>query len=575
MCLNCLGFGHLAKKCRNATKCSTCGAEGPHQCDKVRRCGLCGDNHRTTSRDCPRYIEESEIVNIAYNRKVDTYEARQIWRSTRSSASYARVASSMKNPMRTESQRGPTPQEVSRDPSCRTKRPRAVEERSTKDVTTSRPDSQQTNATVHRTPEGTPVSAPSLQISVRRPKPKKVDLGEQAVELSNPYSILAADEDDDESEIQLPSHSSQSSISAKHQDPNLKGGLAPKGPEPKQRRTTAKRSAPPQMKYHCEKCNKDHKTEKCLQKHKSSFHRDGEWMKHPTRRCEKRIRDHRCSLGQGDECSDLTQYKTLDTNVRTYVDDGGVKKYVSPKMFRIGISSGTITTSQEIEHTQGKLRIICDCCVGYEAKTQKCLKKHKQSYHQNQEFVKGYRPRDHRCHWDGECVELLEEQSRDAENKFRDSDGKYYKDIGEFRENNPITPEKTVTGENVNQPEKGVSLEREAPQDATKDNLKKKRKRETLSPQIMEDLQGNEGGRWVCGADTPTGVEFESLICGAIVDPSVRRRSSSVPAGAHQSTPGLVASSTSFDLNRTASMTRVQQQVRQIEELAEDRDRTM
>ena len=64
---------------------------------------------------------------------------------------------------------------------------------------------------------------------------------------------------------------------------------------------------------------------------------------------------------------------------------------------------------------------------------------------------------------------------------------------------------------------------------------------------------------------------MESLICGANVDPSARKRSSSVPDGMHQSTPELFASLTSLDLNRTTSMTRVQHQVRQLEELAEDR----
>ena len=103
--------------------------------------------------------------------------------------------------------------------------------------------------------------------------------------------------------------------------------------------------------------------------------------------------------------------------------DNNNNKYISIKLFRDDLSCGKIATKTDIELAMGKPRVLCNDCKGYEVRTQKCLQLHRQAFHKNQEFEKGYRPRDHRCHWGGECVELLEEQSKDAENKFKDSDG--------------------------------------------------------------------------------------------------------------------------------------------------------
>jgi hypothetical protein len=63
-CYNCMGYGHVAKKCKNPKKCPHCGAaHGSKDCQKKQDkavCTNCNGEHKAYSKSCPVYKKQAE-----------------------------------------------------------------------------------------------------------------------------------------------------------------------------------------------------------------------------------------------------------------------------------------------------------------------------------------------------------------------------------------------------------------------------------------------------------------------------------------------------------------------------------
>ncbi|XP_021340097.1 uncharacterized protein LOC110441310 [Mizuhopecten yessoensis] len=95
-CRNCQKYGHHEKRCRWKTVCQYCGREGHEDqsdCDIANlRCVNCEGKHAASSRDCPAWNREREILRVKFTRNVSFPEARRIVESTDVAApSYAQV----------------------------------------------------------------------------------------------------------------------------------------------------------------------------------------------------------------------------------------------------------------------------------------------------------------------------------------------------------------------------------------------------------------------------------------------------------------------------------------------------
>ena len=81
-CYNCQVFGHHEDNCLKKPICGNCGGE--KHCSDVRNCGEtpkcanCNGNHPVSSRDCPSWKKEKQILTVKYQRSITFFEARKI-----------------------------------------------------------------------------------------------------------------------------------------------------------------------------------------------------------------------------------------------------------------------------------------------------------------------------------------------------------------------------------------------------------------------------------------------------------------------------------------------------------------
>jgi len=96
-CKSCQLLGHTTKKCVNTPVCSECALSphSPSKCTKIC-CANCSGEHSASSRQCPKYQEQREILKIKTVRKCTMREAKTIFKTTSqnsvNTASYSSVA---------------------------------------------------------------------------------------------------------------------------------------------------------------------------------------------------------------------------------------------------------------------------------------------------------------------------------------------------------------------------------------------------------------------------------------------------------------------------------------------------
>lgn len=93
-CHNCYGYGHGRTKCKNKLRCRVCSKVHPitEKCRAKAFCSNCRGNHQPTSRKCPTYIKEVEILKLKTDLGVSYGEARRVYNKEKGAKSYAAVA---------------------------------------------------------------------------------------------------------------------------------------------------------------------------------------------------------------------------------------------------------------------------------------------------------------------------------------------------------------------------------------------------------------------------------------------------------------------------------------------------
>lgn len=77
-CYKCLKFGHVSKYCRKTEQtCQNCTRTGHlrEECSHSLQCFHCKEEHRSTDKNCQKYICESKIVNYQMKNKIPRTEA--------------------------------------------------------------------------------------------------------------------------------------------------------------------------------------------------------------------------------------------------------------------------------------------------------------------------------------------------------------------------------------------------------------------------------------------------------------------------------------------------------------------
>ena len=81
-CRNCQRYGHHERGCRRNAVCQFCCREGHTErddCDIAGlRCANCEGEHAASSRDCPAWAREREVLRVKYTRGVSFPEARRL-----------------------------------------------------------------------------------------------------------------------------------------------------------------------------------------------------------------------------------------------------------------------------------------------------------------------------------------------------------------------------------------------------------------------------------------------------------------------------------------------------------------
>ena len=73
-CYNCQVFGHHEDNCLKKPVCGNSGGDKPcsdvRNCSERAKCANCNGNHPVSSRDCPSWKKEKQILTVKYQRSV-------------------------------------------------------------------------------------------------------------------------------------------------------------------------------------------------------------------------------------------------------------------------------------------------------------------------------------------------------------------------------------------------------------------------------------------------------------------------------------------------------------------------
>ena len=96
-CYQCQKYGHHKTKCQGKTTCQVCSEEGhdTRNCGNKAHCRNCGGDHAPSSKACPKWILEKQIVKTKTEENISYTEARRLCRlqtDVVERLSYAQVA---------------------------------------------------------------------------------------------------------------------------------------------------------------------------------------------------------------------------------------------------------------------------------------------------------------------------------------------------------------------------------------------------------------------------------------------------------------------------------------------------
>jgi hypothetical protein len=101
ICYQCFNYGHTKFRCKSEAKCRTCSKvhslEG--DCNETAFCFHCQGNHGPSSRNCPKYLKEKEVMRLQHTKGVSYNEAiRQIQAGGGSYAAVSKVQQRLEVP---------------------------------------------------------------------------------------------------------------------------------------------------------------------------------------------------------------------------------------------------------------------------------------------------------------------------------------------------------------------------------------------------------------------------------------------------------------------------------------------
>ncbi|GBM58402.1 hypothetical protein AVEN_63766-1 [Araneus ventricosus] len=78
-CTKCYSFMHPSRVCEKTPVCHSCGAIHSGICQVPQKCINCQGDHSATSKGCPLYIKEQNIMELKCRNHLTTAEARRIY----------------------------------------------------------------------------------------------------------------------------------------------------------------------------------------------------------------------------------------------------------------------------------------------------------------------------------------------------------------------------------------------------------------------------------------------------------------------------------------------------------------
>ncbi|GBO19876.1 hypothetical protein AVEN_111899-1, partial [Araneus ventricosus] len=78
-CTKCYSFMHPSRVCEKTPVCHSCGAIHSGICQVPQKCVNCQGDHSATSKGCPLYIKEQNIMELKCRNHLTTAEARRIY----------------------------------------------------------------------------------------------------------------------------------------------------------------------------------------------------------------------------------------------------------------------------------------------------------------------------------------------------------------------------------------------------------------------------------------------------------------------------------------------------------------
>ena len=82
-CYKCQKFGHTLNKCSSEETCGRCSRRGHSMeaCQEAPHCTNCGGDHPSSSKNCPRFLEEKEVQTTRIKQRIPYMEAKKIVKS--------------------------------------------------------------------------------------------------------------------------------------------------------------------------------------------------------------------------------------------------------------------------------------------------------------------------------------------------------------------------------------------------------------------------------------------------------------------------------------------------------------
>uniref|UniRef100_A0A182PT98 Endo/exonuclease/phosphatase domain-containing protein n=1 Tax=Anopheles epiroticus TaxID=199890 RepID=A0A182PT98_9DIPT len=97
VCFNCFTFGHTKVRCEVKPLCGNCGGLEHGDCDKEAKCKNCGGSHSSSSRQCPVYQKEQDIIKIKIDCGFTYQEAKICYENQQRASVNARIVAAQED----------------------------------------------------------------------------------------------------------------------------------------------------------------------------------------------------------------------------------------------------------------------------------------------------------------------------------------------------------------------------------------------------------------------------------------------------------------------------------------------